>query len=68
MLTPAQAVELKKLIRRLVRAEIAHSWKGSAPPSDVEIIEDDLRSETARVASFISRHTYPRKPGTDSAA
>jgi hypothetical protein len=59
-MTPTQAFELKHAIRRLVRAEIAHSWIGSQPPEDHEIIKSDLRSAKARVATLIARVTDPK--------
>jgi hypothetical protein len=40
-MSPKDAEKLRKAIRRLVRAEIANSWKGGAYKEDVPIIKED---------------------------
>jgi hypothetical protein len=61
-MTPAQAHQLKKAIRILVRAEIANSWIGSQSKEDHEIIKDELKSAKARISAIISRMTEKETP------
>lgn len=65
-MTPNEAVELKKAIRRLVLAERADSWKKAGPPGDIEIIEETLRRKKARLASYISKLTERPQNGNPS--
>jgi len=41
-MTPIQAKELRAAVRKLVRAEIADSWKGGGYPEDMPLIAADL--------------------------
>lgn len=59
-LTTDEAVDLRRIVRKLVRAEIAASWKGGAHPADMPIIEDELRAARIRFSLFVTRHTYEK--------
>ena len=59
-MTPAQAKQLKTAIRKLVRAEVADSWKGwkgGGYPEDIPIIEAELRECRIRVSVLIAKYT-----------
>lgn len=56
-MTAEEAKALKVAIRQLVRAEVAGSWKGSAYPEDVPLIEAELRAARIRVSVLIARAT-----------
>lgn len=65
MITAEESVEIKKAVRRLVRAEIAHSWKGTlTDPLDIEIVEDDLKSAKAKLANLLSPNTLKKGMAT----
>lgn len=54
-LPPVSKASLQEAIRRLVRAEIADSWKGGGYPEDIPIIEEDLRRARIRVSGLLTR-------------
>lgn len=60
-LTPKQAEELHRLIRSLVRAEVADSWKGGGYPDDIPIIEGELKAARIRIKLYINRLTKGAK-------
>lgn len=52
-ITSKQAKELRKRIAKLVKAEVADSWKGGGNPADKPIIEEDLRIANKRLREYI---------------
>ncbi|TXH49672.1 MAG: hypothetical protein E6Q97_22175 [Desulfurellales bacterium] len=62
-MTDIQAKKLRELIRRLVLAEVANSWSGSAAREDQPIIAEDLRRAKIRLSLFITElsSNKPRK-------
>lgn len=61
MLTAEQAKTLRAAVRRVVRAEVAASWKGSAYREDVPFIESELRAARATLAGLITRFSKGAK-------
>lgn len=56
MITVEQAQALKKAVRQLVRAEVAHSWKGALTESiDAELVDEELKSSRIRLGGIIAR-------------
>lgn len=45
---------LKSMIARLVKAEIATSWKGSQDPADHTLIEADLKKARAELKDYLT--------------
>lgn len=60
MLTEQESIDIKRAVRRLVRAEVDMSWKGSQDPIYHKDIEADLRSAKAMLASLLSVKTQKR--------
>ena len=58
-MSPKDAKQLKDAIRRLVRAEVADSWKGAGDPDDIPLIKEDLRRAKVRVLALLARMTRP---------
>ena len=62
-MTEEQAQQLRRSVRRLVRAEVAHSWKGSLTDrDDISIVEDELRAAKASFGVLLSRLTTKDQP------
>jgi hypothetical protein len=61
MITEAETVAIKRAIRRLVRAEIDHSWMGSQDAIYHADIESELRSAKAALANLLSTKTQKPK-------
>ncbi len=57
VLKPEQATHLRYVVRQLVRAEIAASWKGSAHVEDIKIIEDELKAARIRFSLAVTTMT-----------
>ncbi len=53
MITKNQANHLKTLIRQLVQAELADSWKGGGDPDDVPDIEKELIKCKRQIKQYI---------------
>lgn len=55
--TPKQSarLKLKAVVRRLVRAEVADSWKGGGDPSDIPAIEQELKQAKGALDRAIDR-------------
>lgn len=53
MITKEQAIALKRIIRRVVRAEIADSWKGAGDPESFSYIEEELYESKKALKAFI---------------
>lgn len=56
-LTPAQAARIRKLVRGLILAEDADSWKGGGDPADFEEIEERLRLARKSFNDYLSALT-----------
>lgn len=56
-MTQDQKKQLKEAIRKLVRAEIANSWKDGEYPEDIPIIEKELTAARTRVSVLITQLT-----------
>lgn len=54
-LNKGQASNLNKLVRDLVQAEVADSWKGGGDPGDIEVIEAELALAKARFSSYVRK-------------
>ena len=52
-----QKKQLKEAIRKLVRAEIANSWKGGEYPEDIPSIEKELTAARTRVSVLLTQLT-----------
>lgn len=57
-MTEEQAQQLRRSVRRLVRAEVAYSWKGSLTDrDDISIVEEELRAAKASFGVLLARLT-----------
>jgi hypothetical protein len=56
------ADKLRRAIRRLVRAEIANSWKGGGDPEDIPVIGEELHAAKTRLSVLITQLTKPEDP------
>jgi len=63
-MTPIQAKQLRAAVRKLVRAEIADSWKGGGYPEDMPIIEADLIVARAQFDAILHSLTTDCEPPT----
>ena len=43
-LSEQNAKTIRNVVKRLVEAEIANSWKGGGPPEDIPLVEERLRA------------------------
>lgn len=56
-MTPSQASALRAIVKNLIEASVADSWKGSQPAEDVPIIEADLEAAKSRFNSYVRKLT-----------
>lgn len=57
MITPTERAVLRQIIRRLVRAEVAESWKGSGPFEEYPLLEAETRAAKRELRVFLNRIT-----------
>ena len=57
MITELEAANIKRAIRRLIRAEVDDSWKGGGDPIYIPDIEKELRSARASLSNLLSTKT-----------
>ncbi len=55
MITKTETEKLRRLIRRLVKAEVADSWKGGQMPEDWPAIEYELRAARHALNAYLFR-------------
>lgn len=67
MITSAQTKKLQRLIKNLVQAEIADSWKGGGDLADIPIIEAELLLAKSRLAQYLLQLQIPKPPIEDTA-
>jgi hypothetical protein len=60
MITEEEAIAIKCAVRRLVRAEIDESWKGTENPIYHKDIATELRSARSSLASLLSPKTQKK--------
>lgn len=61
MITQAESVEIKRAVRRLIRAEVDSAYKGALDPIYHSDIESEVTKARAKFHSLISPNTL--KPG-----
>lgn len=64
-MTPLQAARIKRAVTRLIKAEVADSWKGGGDPNDIPAIEAELklaRKHFDEVLREATTHPTPRRP------
>jgi hypothetical protein len=49
MITKAQRNRLEEAIRRHVKAQVEHSWRGGKDPNDVPAIDEEARDAKRRL-------------------
>lgn len=57
MITKPEATQLKAAVRRLVRATVNHSWRGSGNPEDVSEIEAELKAAKKSYKKLVEKLT-----------
>lgn len=57
MITPTERAVLRQIIRRLVKAEVAESWKGAGRWEDYELLEAEVRAAKRELRVFLNRIT-----------
>ena len=55
-MTKKEAKKIYRLIKKLIEAELADSWKGGGHPADAFFIEAELKLARLKLVTELERH------------